>query len=76
MQGKKLKKLVKLCHMCCQVTESEKEIQRCPKCNKSFLPLNYFEKIHSGEKKNFSELFENCEFIAEEDLIRGIHVLW
>lgn len=61
--------------MCSQTTESEKELERCPKCNKSFLPLNYFEKIHNKDAK-YHELFSKSDHIHEEDLIKGIHVLW
>jgi hypothetical protein len=76
MKSKTFKKLVKLCHVCNQVTECERELERCPKCNKSFLPLNYFEKIHGQEKQHFKDLFTDSEHLYEEDLIKGIHVLW
>ena len=71
------KVLIKKCHVCGQLTESYQEIDRCPKCNKSFLPLNYFTKIHQvGNQEEFKELFETTENLREEDLIRGIYVLW
>jgi len=69
--------LIKMCHVCGQVIESASEVQRCPKCNKSFLPLNYFAKVHDIKTSDdFKHLFEDCNALNEDDLIKGIHVLW
>jgi uncharacterized protein with PIN domain len=39
--------LFRLCHVCDTLNESEEEILRCSNCGKSFLPINYFEKIRT-----------------------------
>lgn len=75
-KAKGSRKLIKACHKCNQVTESDREIERCPKCSKAFLPLNYFDKIHFDPNARFNDLFTHCDEINEEDLIKGIHVLW
>ncbi|MGE4232729.1 MAG: hypothetical protein AB7F43_05305 [Bacteriovoracia bacterium] len=36
--------IIRRCHICHHVNESEEEILRCFHCGKAFLPLNYFEK--------------------------------
>lgn len=69
------KLLYKQCHCCGYVHESEKEVERCLKCQKSFLPLKYFEKIHDHHQ-NFSELFSQVEELEEKDIIKGLIVLW
>lgn len=76
--GKKSKKIIKRCHICDQITESSKEIDKCVSCGKSFLPLNYFSKIHDheGHKYDYSELFAQSHELEEEDLIIGLYVLW
>lgn len=71
--------LFKKCHICGHIIESEFEAQRCESCEKSFLPLNYFSKIHDENIKttdDFKQLFDDCNALCEEDLIKGIHVLW
>lgn len=71
-----LVKLIKMCHVCTKVAEAEKELERCPYCQKSFLPLNYFEKIHAHKDAKLSELYDNCQDIEDHYLVRGIHVKW
>lgn len=69
------KLIIKLCHKCGHCNASEAELERCQKCAKAFLPLNYFEKVHAkGEK--FQELFEDSDNLEEDDLIKGLYVLW
>jgi uncharacterized OB-fold protein len=72
----KRKLLIKKCHSCGHINESSRELEACGKCNKGFLPLNYFEKVHSQGTLSYKELFSEVEEITEEDLIRGITVLW
>lgn len=72
----KRKLLIKKCHSCGHINESSRELEACGKCNKGFLPLNYFNKIHSQGSLSYKELFSEVEEITEEDLIRGITVLW
>ena len=69
-------KIIKKCHCCGQVAESEKEIQKCVSCGKSFLPLNYFDKIHGDAEYKFEELFSEVSEIEDEDLIKGLYVIW
>jgi len=68
--------IVKKCHCCGGLTEAQKEVQQCATCGKSFLPLNYFTKIHGQESYKFNDLFAESHELEEEDLIVGLYVLW
>jgi|GEM_PF-422084 hypothetical protein len=72
------KLIFKVCHACGHCNESQIEPERCQKCQKAFLPLNYFEKIHAqGDKsEKFHDLFESSDALDEKDLIKGLYVLW
>ncbi len=72
---KQYKLIIKLCHKCGHCNASDVELERCQKCAKAFLPLNYFEKIHAKDEK-FQELFEDSDNLEDEDLIKGLYVLW
>ncbi|MBP9675060.1 MAG: hypothetical protein KBD63_08205 [Bacteriovoracaceae bacterium] len=66
------------CHMCFQVAESLHEIEKCPHCKKSFMPLNYFQKVHGqnvSDIKN-AQLFAPAQDLAEDDLLYGLMALW
>jgi rRNA maturation endonuclease Nob1 len=71
-----LKLIIRRCHKCGQLTESEKEVEKCVKCGKSFLPLKYFEKVHCHEADKYEDLFSESDELCEEDLVKGIFVLW
>ena len=75
---KKQTQIIKKCHVCGQLTESSTEIDKCVCCGKSFLPLNYFSKIHDHEGKSYryKDLFAESHELTEEDLIIGLYVLW
>ncbi len=73
--GMSRKIIIKQCHICNHVIETLNEPQRCPKCQKSYLPLNYFHKIHSHEPQ-IEELFSSSDELLEEELIKGLYVLW
>ena len=68
--------ILKKCHVCDHLNESENEPRRCQKCNKSFLPSNYFTKVHAKNTEEFERLFASSDELQEEDLIRGIYVIW
>ncbi|MDH4467589.1 MAG: hypothetical protein QE271_05980 [Bacteriovoracaceae bacterium] len=68
-------KLIRLCHRCGKCHETEVELERCPHCQKSFLPSLYFQKIHDEHQK-YQELFSHAQEIQESDLIKGVAVLW
>ncbi len=70
------KLIIKKCHICGHIMESAHEVQKCGKCKKSFLPVNYFSKVHSKSQKEFEQLFAQGHEIHEEDLIKGLTVLW
>jgi hypothetical protein len=70
------KLLIKKCHICDHVMESAQEVQKCGKCKKSFLPVNYFSKVHSKSQSEYEQLFAYGHEIHEEDLIKGLTVLW
>ena len=73
---KKSSVIVKKCHVCGAITEGYKEPKKCGGCNKSFLPSNYFGKVHATNSKEYEELFSHSDELHEEDLIKGINVLW
>lgn len=70
------KQIIKSCHVCGHVHASYEEVQRCEGCEKSFLPLNYFSKVHAKNSAEFETLFLGAEEIHEDDLIKGLYVLW
>jgi len=72
----KARTLIKKCHMCGFISESFIEIQKCTACNKAFMPLNYFNKVHNTQSFQFNELFSPSDELTEEDIIKGIYVLW
>jgi hypothetical protein len=67
---------MRVCHSCLKLNESHKELERCAHCDKSFLPLRYFDKIHSDKDTSWSNHFSYSEHLDEEDLIKGLFVLW
>jgi hypothetical protein len=75
-QISKEKTLIRACHSCLKVNESFQELQRCKHCNKSFLPLRYFDKIHGDPQLKWENHFSLSEQLDEEDLIKGLFVLW
>jgi hypothetical protein len=70
------KLLIRACHRCQKISESMQELERCMHCNKAFLPLNYFEKIHDFKGRSWEKHFSPAELLEEEDLIKGLFVLW
>ena len=70
------KLLIRACHCCSKITESYQEIERCSHCEKSFLPLRYFEKIHDFKGESWKKHFSSAEDLEELDLIKGLFVLW
>jgi rRNA maturation endonuclease Nob1 len=70
------KLLVRACHSCAKLNEATKEVERCAHCGKAFLPLNYFEKIHALKDSQWQNHFSAAEQLDEEDLIKGLFVLW
>jgi hypothetical protein len=79
IQAKKTKAkkiLFKLCHRCGHCNQGEIEPERCGGCQKAFLPLNYFEKVHQDKSAKFQQLFEESENLEESQLIKGLYVLW
>ncbi len=75
-QKSNTKSLMRLCHCCHKVSESSVELERCAHCGKSFLPLRYFEKIHKSKNQKWGSHFSPSEELEEEDLIKGLFVLW
>ena len=72
----KEKLIIKKCHMCGHIMEDHQEIIKCHKCKKSFLPVNYFSKVHSKNQKDYEQLFAQSYELHESDLIKGLTVLW
>jgi hypothetical protein len=72
----KEKLLIRACHTCMKLTESIHEIERCSHCSKAFLPLRYFEKIHDFKGESWQKHFSPADELENEDLIKGLFVLW
>jgi hypothetical protein len=72
----KEKLLIRACHSCAKINEAEKELERCAHCSKAFLPLNYFEKIHAFKSSPWQNHFSPADLLDDEDLIKGLFVLW
>ncbi len=70
------KLIVKKCHLCGHIMESFEEIKKCGQCKKSFLPSNYFAKIHSKNSAEYDHLFAAGHEMHEDELIKGLTVLW
>ncbi len=68
--------LIRACHACLKINESKCELERCAHCGKPFLPLRYFDKIHTDKNAKWESRFYPTELIDEEDLIKGLFVLW
>jgi hypothetical protein len=72
----KEKILIRACHTCMKITEAFQEIEKCSHCGKGFLPLNYFEKIHDFKGESWKKHFSPADELDNEDLIKGLFVLW
>jgi len=75
------KLLIRKCHVCGQMIESVVEQEKCSCCGKYFLPLNYFQKIHDhndSEQKstNYQDLFAESHELDQDDLVKGLYILW
>lgn len=68
--------LFRVCHSCGHVNESQRELERCQKCRKSFLPLEYFNKVGDTPTYDISDLYSFVEDINDLALIRGLYVIW
>lgn len=75
-QTKNDKVIIKKCHVCGHIAESHQEPQRCGQCTKSFMPVNYFSKVHSKSPADYEKLFAYGHEMHEEDVIKGLTVLW
>lgn len=75
-QIKNDKIIIKKCHTCGQISESHQEPQKCTKCKQSFLPVNYFSKVHSKSQNDYDKLFAFSHELNDEDIIKGLTVLW
>jgi hypothetical protein len=76
LQTSKEKTLIRVCHSCLKLNESHKELERCLHCSKSFLPLRYFDKIHGDKEQKWENHFSTTDVLEDEDLIKGLFVLW
>jgi hypothetical protein len=68
--------VIRKCHHCGEILESNKEIEKCSCCKKSFLPSNYFGKVHAKNSREYQDLYLDAAELQSDDLIRGISVLW
>lgn len=75
-QVKSDKVIIKKCHVCGHVGEHHQEPQKCVRCKKSFLPANYFSKVHSKNQQDYEKLFAFGHELQDEDIIKGLTVLW
>jgi hypothetical protein len=70
------KQVIKKCHVCGCLNESNREVEKCSSCQKPFLPMNYFGKVHAKNSAEFKQLFANASELHEEDMIKGLTVIW
>jgi hypothetical protein len=70
------KLIIKKCHICGHIMEDHQEIAKCHKCKQSFLPVNYFSKVHSKNQSEYMQLFAYGHELHESDMIKGLTVLW
>ena len=75
-QIKNNKLIIKKCHVCGQITASYQEPQKCTGCKQAFLPVNYFSKVHSKSQADYHKLFAYGHEINEDDIIKGLTVIW
>jgi hypothetical protein len=68
--------LFKMCPACIKLNESSGELARCAWCQKAFLPLNYSAKVDNSSPSDYFLLFALAEELCDEDLIKGLYVLW
>lgn len=68
--------IIKKCHACGYINEAQREMENCKSCNKGFLPLNYFAKIHAQTHDQYKSLFASSDEINENEIIKGLYVLW
>jgi RecJ-like exonuclease len=68
--------IIKKCHICGGLNESHEEAKKCKHCSKSFLPSNYFGKVHAKNSQEYKDLFCSAEELNEDELIKGLQVLW
>jgi len=68
--------VIKKCHHCGEIIESSKEIEKCHCCSKGFLPSNYFGKVHAKNTQEYRQLYLNASDLHQDDLIKGLAVLW
>jgi hypothetical protein len=68
--------IIKKCHCCGHIIESQSEPIKCPQCAKYFLPLNYLVRVKADRSTDFYDLFSSSEQLSDEDLIKGLYALW
>lgn len=68
--------IIKKCHICGHVMGSHQEPKKCDQCKKSFLPVNYFSKVHSKSQADYEKLFAFSHELHEDDIIKGLTVIW
>jgi hypothetical protein len=68
--------LIKKCHCCGELNEGRREMERCQGCNKSFLPSNYFSKVHAKNSLEYQQLFAHSHELHEDDIVKGLGVIW
>lgn len=75
-ERKQEKLIIRVCHRCGHCNQTPVEPEKCTRCSKAFLPLNYFSKVHTSKTEKFQSLFEESDGLEENDLIKGLYVLW
>jgi hypothetical protein len=69
------KQFFRLCHVCKSLNESEEaEVLRCGGCGKSFLPVNYFEKIRDRAQRAIENDDAMPDFVFNP--LNGLIVFW
>lgn len=74
--AEKDKILIKKCHYCGHLNQTFTEPQKCQECKKSYLPLNYFAKVHNTPQSEYQSLYASSNDLDESEIIKGLTVLW
>ncbi|MBI2519786.1 MAG: hypothetical protein HYV97_05200 [Bdellovibrio sp.] len=70
------KLILRICHKCGHANESVKELERCQKCSKAFLPLMYATCSDAKTTKEYKNLFQESSEVEPEDVIKGLVAIW
>jgi len=72
----KTHEFVRCCHKCNTLSSDYHEVKKCGNCGQSFLPTNYFKKVHSLKGVDYDDLYDSVSNIDPSLLLKGLTVIW